>query len=171
MDSIVRGLVVYAVLLLIFRVAGKRSLAQITTFDAVLLLIISEALQQAMIDNDNSMTNALLIVLTMLGADILVSHLTIRSTKLDNILNDVPLVLIDDGRPLEHPMKKSRVSEDDIMERARILHGIERMDQIKYAILERGGDISIIPRYVAWANPASNGSAEPLPQPTRSGQG
>jgi uncharacterized membrane protein YcaP (DUF421 family) len=61
MDSVLRALAVYAVLLLVFRIAGKRSLAQITTFDAVLLLIISEAVQQALVDGDESMSNAFLL--------------------------------------------------------------------------------------------------------------
>ncbi len=142
MDSIIRGLAVYVVLLLIFRISGKRSLAQITTFDVVLLLIISEAVQQALVDNDNSMTNALYLVLTLLGADVVMSVITLRWRKLDSFVNDVPLVLIENGRVLQEPLKKARVSEDDIMERARLLHGVERMEQIKYAVLERGGEIS-----------------------------
>ena len=60
MDSVIRGLVVYLVLLIVFRFSGKRTLAQTTTFDLVLLLIISETIQQALLDNDNSMTNGLL---------------------------------------------------------------------------------------------------------------
>ncbi len=164
MDSIIRGLIVYGVLLLIFRIAGKRSLAQITTFDAVLLLIISEALQQAMIDNDNSMTNAFLVVLTLLGADILMSHISIRSTKFDKFINDVPLVLVENGQVLQEPLRKSRVSEDDILERARLQLGVERLDQIKYAVMERGGEISIIPWYVSWANPDASSKVPPLPR-------
>ncbi|HEX5499408.1 MAG TPA: hypothetical protein VFX03_09285, partial [Thermomicrobiales bacterium] len=70
MESIVRGAVVYIVVLVVFRINGKRSLAQITTFDFVLLLIIAEAIQQALIDVDYSMTNAFLIVLTLLGLDV-----------------------------------------------------------------------------------------------------
>ncbi len=153
MDAIVRGLAVYFVLLILFRLSGKRSLAQITPFDAVLLLIIAEATQQALIDNDNSMTNAFLLVLTLLGADLVMSLLTVRSQKLDNLLNDVPLLLIEEGHLLADHMKKARVNKDDILERARELRGVERLDQIKYAILERSGSITIIPKYVEWANP------------------
>lgn len=160
MDSIIRGLVVYLVLLILFRLMGKRTLAQITTFDAVLLLIISEAIQQALLDDDSSMTNAFLLVVTLLGADVLLSIGSMRSGMLDTLINDAPLVLIDDGRINQRRLAKARVSEDDILEQGRQNHGIERMDQIKYAILERGGAISVIPRQVSWIapNPESSSS-------------
>lgn len=146
MESIVRGAVVYLVLLLVFRITGKRSLAQITTFDAVLLLIIAEAIQQAMVESDNSMTNAFMLVITLLGLDVLFSLLAVRSTKIDKLLNDAPLVLVENGQMLKDRMMKARVGEDDILEEARMLMGVERVDQIKYAVLERNGGISIIPK-------------------------
>jgi len=146
MDSIVRAAVIYAILLLIFRIAGKRSLAQITTFDFVLLLIIGEATQQAMLGNDFSVTNATLIIVTLLALDIGLSLLQQRLPYLDKWLDDVPLVIIDDGKVLHDRLKKSRIDESDILHAARELQGLERMDQIKYAVLERGGGISIIPR-------------------------
>ena len=146
MDSILRGAVVYVVLLILFRISGKRSLAQITTFDFVLLLIIAEAIQQAMIDADDSMTNAFLIVVTLLGLDISLSLLKGHSQLLEKLVDDVPLVIVEDGRPLKDRMDKARVDESDILQSARELQGLERMDQIKYAVLERSGGISIVPK-------------------------
>ena len=75
MDSVIRGAVVYLFVLLIFRIAGKRALSEVTTFDLVLTLIISEAIQQALIDSDNSITNAFLILVTQVGLDVLFSFL------------------------------------------------------------------------------------------------
>ena len=158
MDSVIRAAIVYLMLLVLFRITGKRSLAQITTFDAVLLLIFSEAIQQALIDNDNSMTNAFIIIVTLLGLDVLFSVVAVRVPLVDRLLNDVPLVLIEDGRVHRDRMQKSRVSEDDILEQARTTLGVERLDQIRYAILERGGEISVIPRYVSWAAPGPTDS-------------
>src|SRR4051812_19564709 len=100
MDSIVRALIVYVVLMVLFRIGGKRSLAQITTFDFVLLLIISEAVQQALIANDNSMMNALLLVLTFFVADIGMSLLKGRSATFEKLIDDVPLILVEDGQPI-----------------------------------------------------------------------
>ncbi len=145
MDSILRAAVVYTVLLLLFRITGRRSLAQITTFDFVLLLIIAEATQQVMIDDDNSMTNGFLVITTLLSLDLGFLVLSGRSRIVDRLINDVPLVLVRDGRALQERMTKSRVSEADILQSAR-QEGLERMEQIKYAVLERNGDISIIPK-------------------------
>lgn len=153
MDSILRGLATYVFLLLVFRVSGKRALAEITSFDAVLLLIISESIQQALLDGDDSMTNSFLIVLTLIGANVLLEHIGSRSTKVDKFLNDVPLLLIEDGHMHQDRLKRVRVTEDDILEQARAQLGVERMEQIKYAILERSGGITVIPKYVSWANP------------------
>ena len=146
MDSILRGRAVYAFLLLIFRITGKRSLAQITTFDAVLLLIISEAVQQALIDGDESMSNAFILVVVLLGADVALSMLAVRSNRIDKLLNDVPLILVEDGTIHHDRMRKARVGPDEILERARELRGIERFDQIKYAVLERSGAVTVVPK-------------------------
>lgn len=150
MASIIRALGTYLFLLLVFRSTGKRSLAEITSFDAVLLLIISEAIQQALIDTDNSMTNAFLIVLTLVGSDLILQKLALHSERIDKLLNGAPLVLVEDGRVLHDRMRNVRVSEDDIMEEARAAHGLERMEQVKYAVLERSGGITVVPKYVPW---------------------
>lgn len=146
MESIIRAAVVYVVVLILFRISGKRSLAEVTSFDLVLLLIISEATQQAMIDNDNSMTNSLLIVATLIGMNILFSVIATRWKPFQKLVEDVPLVILEDGRPLQQRMRKERVEEDEILEAARASQGLERLDQIKYAILERTGRITIVPK-------------------------
>jgi uncharacterized membrane protein YcaP (DUF421 family) len=146
MESIIRAAVVYVVLLVLFRIAGKRSLTEVTSFDLVLLLIISEATQQAMIDTDNSMTNSLLLVATLVGMNILFSVVATRWRSFQKVIEDVPLVILEDGKPLEQRMRKERVEENEILEAARANHGLERLDQIKYAILERTGRITIVPR-------------------------
>lgn len=160
MDSVLRAALVYAVLLVLFRLTGKRSIAQITTFDVVLLLIISEAVQPMLIGEDQSMTNGLLVVLTLLTADIALSVVNIRSRRLDRLLNDVPLMLIADGQVLDDRMKAERVSEDDILEQARIKWGIVSLDQVRHAVLERSGEISIIPAGLPWVAAAPS-SARP----------
>ena len=146
MGSVLRAVAVYGFLMLVFRISGKRSLAQITTFDAVLLLIVAEAIQQALIDGDESMTNGLLVVVTLLSMDIVMSVLTVRSSKVDKVVNDAPLVLVEEGRVLEDRMLKARVTADDVLEQARLLQGIRSFDQIRYAVLERGGSITVIPK-------------------------
>jgi uncharacterized membrane protein YcaP (DUF421 family) len=146
MESVIRPALVYLFLLLLLRLTGKRTLAQITTFDFVLLLIISEASQQALIGEDNSMINGAIVVATLIGLNILMSLLKQRSKWFDRLLDDIPLVIVADGKPLKERMDKSRVDEEDVLDAARETHGLERLDQIRHAILERDGKISIIPR-------------------------
>jgi uncharacterized membrane protein YcaP (DUF421 family) len=146
MESVIRGVAVYIFLLVIFRFAGKRTLSQTTTFDLVLLLIISETTQQAMVDGDHSVTNGFLLIITLVGMTILLSVLKERFPKLDLLLEGAPLVLVDKGRVLKERLEKSRVDEVEILTAARQTQGLKRMDQIEYAILERNGDISIIAR-------------------------
>jgi uncharacterized membrane protein YcaP (DUF421 family) len=146
MDSVLRAVAIYAILLIIFRISGKRSLAQITTFDFVLLLVIGEATQQALLGNDFSLINAFMVIVTLLGLDIGLSLLKQHSKWLALWMDDTPLVIVEDGRPLKERMDKARVDESDILAAARELQGLERMDQIKYAVLERSGGVSIIPK-------------------------
>lgn len=146
MDAILRSVALYAFLLLLFRVSGQRTLAQITTFDFVLLLIIGEATQQALLGNDFSLTNAFLVIGTLIGVDIAMSLWKGRSRRVEELLDGVPLVILKDGKPIEDRMRKARVDESDILHAARELQGVERLDQIKYAVLERNGGVTVIPK-------------------------
>lgn len=146
MDTILRGAAIYLALLVIMRLSGKRSLAQITTFDFVLVLILAEATQQALLGDDYSVTNAIILVLTLMGIDLLLGLLSLRFHTLGKVVNGVPIVVVADGEPFRDRMTKARLSEADVLEEARISQGLERMDQIKYAVLEKSGSISIIPK-------------------------
>lgn len=146
MGSILRAVAIYVVLVIIFRISGRRSISQITNFDFVLLLIISEATQNAMLGSDYSMTNGFLVILTLVGLDILLSVWKERSPTVEKLLDGVPMVIVEDGKPLRERMNKARIGDDDVLIAARQLQGLERMEQIKYAVLERNGGISIIPR-------------------------
>jgi uncharacterized membrane protein YcaP (DUF421 family) len=146
MDSILRALAVYLILMLMFALLGKRSLAQITMFDFLILLVVSEAVSEALSGGDTSIVGATLGVATLLLVSRAADALSFRFPLVDRLLNDLPLVLVDDGRPLDDRMQRVRVDAPDILERARELHGLERLDQVRYAVLERDGEISIVPR-------------------------
>jgi len=146
MDSVLRAGAIYLVLLVLFRIAGKRTLSEATTFDFVLLLIIGEATQQALLGEDFSLTNAFLVIVTLIGIDIGFSWWEQRWPPLGKWLEGVPLVIVEQGQPLHERMKRVRVSEADVLTAARELQGLARMEQIQYAVLERSGGISIIPR-------------------------
>jgi uncharacterized membrane protein YcaP (DUF421 family) len=145
MEAVLRAVFVYAFLWLVIRAAGSRTLSEITTFDFVLLLVISEATQQALVGNDFSITNAAIIIVTLVLIDIGLSLLKVRYPIFDEIASGKPVVIVERGRALRDRMQKLRVGDDDILEAARRLQGLERMDQIKYAVMEVSGGISIIP--------------------------
>jgi uncharacterized membrane protein YcaP (DUF421 family) len=146
MDAVVRAATIYFFLLVIFRIAGPRTLAQMTTFDFVLLLIVAEATQQGLIGDDFSLTQAMLLIMTLIAIDIGLSLLKEKLPWLDKWIEGQPLIIVQDGKPLQKRMKGARVDESDVLAAARELQGLERMDQIKFAVLERTGEISIIPK-------------------------
>jgi uncharacterized membrane protein YcaP (DUF421 family) len=145
MGSIIRAITCYAILLLLFRIAGKRSLAKITTFDLVLTLIISEAVQQALLDGDESVTNGLLLVSTLIAVDIGLSVWKHRSPAVRRILDGQPVVVLENGSFLPKHLDKERVEKDDVLTSARERLGIDSLDDIRHAVLEESGGISVIP--------------------------
>ena len=145
MDSVLRGILIYVFLMVIFRLSGKRTLKDLTIFDFVLVMIIAETTQQALLGNDFSIINSLVLITTLVLADIGISLLKQRSEKVERLIDSVPVVILKDGQLFKERTDKERIDESDIMEAGRKLHGLQRLDQIKYAILEKDGSISIIP--------------------------
>ncbi len=146
MDEVIRGVAVYVVMMLIFRFSGKRSLSEITPFDLVLLLVFSEALQSALVDDDSSLTAAVVVILTLVVLNIGMSLLKQVSPKIELLLEGVPIVVVEDGQVMHDRMRRARIDEGDILAAARQTQGIDRLDQIRSAVLERSGGISIMPK-------------------------
>ncbi|MBG4789466.1 DUF421 domain-containing protein [Pseudomonas aeruginosa] len=144
MDSVLRAAALYLVLLVLFRIAGRRSLTDITTFD-LLLMIIGEATQQALLGDDFSRVNAVLVIITLIVIDVGLSLLKLRHPKLDTLIEGSPTLIVEYGRPLHARLAEARLREEDILLAARETQGLERMEQIRFAILEKNGKISIIP--------------------------
>ena len=146
MDAVLRTATIYLFLLVLFRLAGKRTLSEVTPFEFVLLLIIGEATQQGLLGEDVSVTNALLVVTTFIVIDIGLGLLKQRLPSLERAVEGTPIVVFADGKPLQDRMDRARIDESDILAAAREKQGLERLDQVKFAVLERSGGISIIPR-------------------------
>lgn len=145
MDAVLRGSAIYLIIFVVIRLSGRRTLGETTTFDFVLLLIIAETTQQALLGDDFSITNSTILILTLVGIDVTVSFLKTRSNTAERVLDGVPMIVVENGRPLAERLRKSRIDEGDVLSAARRLRGLERMDQIKYAVLEASGGITIIP--------------------------
>lgn len=145
MDVVLRAASLYFALMVLFRLAGRRSLAEITPFDLILLLVIGEATQEALLGDDHSFSNSLLAICTLVVLDVGLSMLKLRSKGTQRWLDGTPTLLVEYGRPLRARMVEARLQDEDILQAARQGQGLEHMEQVKYAILEPNGKISIIP--------------------------
>lgn len=145
METVLRAAAIYLLLMVVFKIAGRRTLLQMTSFDLILLLIISEATQQALLGDDFSVTGASLTIITLITIDIVLGKLKARFPLFEQMAEGGPLILVEHGRILTQRLKMSGISREDILEAARSGQGLERIDQIKYAVLEVSGHISITP--------------------------
>ncbi|RQP04555.1 DUF421 domain-containing protein [Paracoccus sp. MA] len=146
MDSVIRGIAIYLVLLAMTRLSGRRTLAQTTPFDFVLLLIIAETTQQALLGDDFSIVNAVVLMITLVTVDVILSFAKMRSARLALWLDGTPTVLMSRGEIDREALTRARVSPADILEAARVQHGLATLREIDAAVLEISGAISIIPR-------------------------
>lgn len=146
MDAVIRGISIYVVLLAVTRFSGRRTLAQTTPFDFVLLLIVAETTQQALLGDDFSITNAVIIIVTLFSFDIVLSYVKQWSKGAALLLDGSPTVLISKGKLNTEAIEGARVNIDDILESAREKHGLKSLDEIDAAVLEISGSISIVPK-------------------------
>jgi uncharacterized membrane protein YcaP (DUF421 family) len=144
---IIRAAIIYLFIFVVLRISGKRTLAEMTSFDFVLLLIISESTQQALLGHDSSILGGMIVITTLVFLDIIFSLVTNKWKKADKILNGVPMFLVENGTVHEDRMKKERIQMQEILEAGRKRFGLESLDEIKSAVLEVDGTISIIPKF------------------------
>ena len=146
MNPVFRAVVMFAVLWIVFRIGGRRTLAEITTFDFILLLIIGDATQQALVGDDFSITAAMLVVVTLILLDLGMGRAALVSESLRRVIDSAPVIVIENGRVLNKVLRKEGVDLEEVMAAARERHGLQTLDDIKYAIVERHGGISIVPK-------------------------
>lgn len=143
--DVIRAAGVYAVLLAMFRIAGRRTLAQVTTFDLILLLIIGDASQQALVTQDGTFADAIAVIATLVLMDIGLARLKHTWPTLDAVLDGLPLPLMVKGRLRQGTMDAEAVSHQDLLTAARQAHGLGGLEQVEHAVLEQDGGISIVP--------------------------
>jgi uncharacterized membrane protein YcaP (DUF421 family) len=146
MDSVLRAAAMYVALMVLFKIAGRRSLAELTTFDFVLLMMIGEATQQALLGDDFSVTNSILVIVTLIAIDVGLSLFKQRSVWVARLIDGEPTIIVENGKLLRQRLRHARLVEADVMEAARSSQGIEKLEEIKFAIIERNGKISVIRR-------------------------
>jgi uncharacterized membrane protein YcaP (DUF421 family) len=146
LEKIVRPLVVYAFLMLVFRLVGKRELAQLTAFDLIVLLTISNLLQNAMIGKDDSLGGGIIGALTLIVANGTIARLTLRSGWLQRLLTGKPTVLIEDGQVLESNLRRELMSRSEL-EQALREHDLDpetELQSVRRARLEPDGRVSVL---------------------------
>lgn len=140
---IFRCSVVYVLLLLALRLTGKRQLGQFTPFDFAVLLIVSNAVQNAMTGPDTSLVGGIVGAGTLFGLNYLLSMLSTRFQLFGHDVLGDPTVLVNDGHLIMEHLRRERVSADDVLMAMRE-HGVDDITQVKHAILETDGTISIV---------------------------
>ncbi len=145
LEKLIRSAMVYLFLLIAFRLTGKRQLGQLTAFDLVVVLIISNVLQNAMIGNDNSLGGGLLGAVVILLLNALVAWFTFRYKRAERIIEHSPTVLVKHGRILHENLRRERVSMPELRTALR-KEGVVSLRDVRYAILEEDGHLSVLTR-------------------------
>ncbi|HEV7133125.1 MAG TPA: YetF domain-containing protein [Gaiellaceae bacterium] len=145
MDIALRAIVAYVFIVFMLRVVGRRELSNMTPTDLVLLVIIGDLVQSGVTQSDMSVTGITIAVSTIALLSVGSSYLSFKSRRVERVLEGVPLILVEGGKPIEHNLRSQRMTIGDLMEEARG-QGIERLEQVKWAVLERSGSVSFIKR-------------------------
>lgn len=144
-EKVLRAAVVYTFLLVAFRLCGKRQLGQLSAFDLVVVLLISNVLQNAMIGDDNSLAGGIIGAVTILVLNSGVAYLTFRFKRVDRVVEHSPTVLVRHGRIIRDNLRRERLGPRDLRAALRH-HGIVSIRDIRYAFLEEDGHVSVVTR-------------------------
>jgi uncharacterized membrane protein YcaP (DUF421 family) len=143
MDIVLRAIVLYAFVVMLMRVIGRRELSSMTPFDLVLLIVLGDAIQQGLTQDDYSVTGALLAISTIATLQVITSYLSFRSGRMRKLFEGQPIVLVDHGEIVERNLKRERMTPDEVAEEMR-QQQISSIDEVAWAILEANGSISFI---------------------------
>jgi uncharacterized membrane protein YcaP (DUF421 family) len=143
----IRAALVYLALVLLLRLAGKRELGQLNLFDLIVILLIANAVQNAMVGPDTSLTGGLVAAATVVGLNAVVDRLSTRVGWLGRELIGSPTLLVNDGKLIEEYVRREGLTAD-VVEMALREHGVAQVSDAQMAVLETDGTISVIPRDV-----------------------
>jgi uncharacterized membrane protein YcaP (DUF421 family) len=143
MDIVLRAIVVFCFLLVLTRIIGRRELSSLQPFDLILIIILGDAVQQGLTQDDYSLTGAFLAIGTIAVLQVFVSWIGFRFPRARPVLEGTPIVVVQDGEVIERNLGRERLSVDEVREAARI-QGIGHLAQVRWAVLETSGQISFI---------------------------
>jgi uncharacterized membrane protein YcaP (DUF421 family) len=143
MDIVLRAVVLFCFLFLLMRIIGRRELSSLQPFDLILLIVLGDAVQQGLTQDDYSLTGALLAIGTIAVLQVLVSWIGFRFPRARPVLEGTPIVVVQDGEVIEHNLARERLTVDEVCEAARV-QGIAHLSDVRFAVLETSGQISFI---------------------------
>jgi len=144
-ELIVRGVVVYAFLLLILRISGKRQVGQLAPFDLVLLLVLSNAVQNSMNGGDNSLVGGLISATTLIAVNYTIGFVTYKSKRLEALIEGRPQIIVHNGKVFEDVMARAQLTHHELQAALRQA-GYLCIEEVGTAVLENNGSISVVRR-------------------------
>ena len=145
MDIALRAVVLFAFVFLLTRVIGRRELSSLAPFDLILLIVVGDAIQQGLTQDDYSVTGAVLVIGTLALLQVLMSFMSFKFPRLRPVLEGEPVIIFEDGKPVDRNLRRERLTVAEIAAQAR-LQQIESLDEVKWAVLETNGQIAFIKR-------------------------
>jgi uncharacterized membrane protein YcaP (DUF421 family) len=143
MDLVVRAVVGFAFVLFLTRVVGRRELSSLEPFDLILLVMIGDLVQQGITQNDLSVTGLVLVGGTIGLLTVLVSYTSFRFPRLRPLLDGEPVIVIEDGKPIDRNLRRNRITLEELAAAAR-QQGIAVLEEVRWGVLETSGRISFI---------------------------
>jgi uncharacterized membrane protein YcaP (DUF421 family) len=143
MDIVLRAIAIFFFLYVLMRVIGRRELSTLEPFDLILLVILGDAVQQGLTQDDYSLTGSLLAVGTIAILQLGTSFLNFHFPRLRPILNGEPIVIVQDGKPIDRNLQRERVTVEDLLSAAR-RQNIAKLDDVAWAVMETSGEITFI---------------------------
>jgi uncharacterized membrane protein YcaP (DUF421 family) len=143
MDLVLRATIIFFFIFLMTRIAGRRELSALEPFDVILLVVLGDLVQQGITQSDQSVTGTLIVISTIVVLSVAVSWVSFRSGRLRLLTEGEPIILVQDGTVIERNLRRERLTRGDLEEEAR-RQQIGTLDEIRWAILEKEGSISVI---------------------------
>jgi uncharacterized membrane protein YcaP (DUF421 family) len=144
-DIALRGIALYLFIYLLTRVTGRRELSSLEPFDLVLLIVLGDAVQQGLTQDDYTVTGAIIAVATIASLQVGTSYLSFRFRWARRLLDGDPIVIVQEGRVIEQNLRRERITADEVAQQARSQQ-IASIDDVEWAIFEPSGAISFIPK-------------------------
>src|SRR3989440_10041305 len=143
MDIVLRAAFAYVFILFLLRIVGRRELSTMQPSDLILLVVMGDLIQNGVTQSDYSMTGVVLAVATFGLLSVATSWLVFRSRRASEVIEGIPLIIVEDGKLIDRNAKSERLTLDDVMEEARTQQ-IENLDDIKWGVLEASGRMTFI---------------------------